>query len=86
MPRLGGPHTHGRLDAEVEGVTRVLQSFKVLTGGRLREFSHAGHWHGGEFEAAVREAVRVGKIRRLGPDLYEINEPGRRGVQSGAAP
>ena len=73
MPRLGGPHPHDRLDAEVEQVTRVLEGFKVLTRGRLREFSHAGHWHGGEFD--IRTGYHAGtKKLALDPIETEIRD------------
>jgi hypothetical protein len=58
----------------MEELTRVLGSFGVLTGGWLKELSHARHWDAPIFEAVLNDAIRRGRIRRLGKDLYELGE------------
>jgi len=75
MPRLGGTRAHSRYEAEMDELTRVLRSYGVLTGHWLRELSGARHWDGPIFEAVLCDAIRRGRIRKLGEDLYELDEP-----------
>jgi hypothetical protein len=58
----------------MKDLTRVLRSYGVLTGERLREFSGGRHWEGPIFESVLCEAIRRGRIRKLGEDLYELDE------------
>ena len=75
MPTFGGTHAHDRFEAEVESLARALRGYGVLTDERLKELSGARHWSEPIFEAALCEAVRRGRIRRLGDCLYELDEP-----------
>jgi hypothetical protein len=72
VPRLGGTHAHSRHEAEIAELTRVLRSYGVLTRDYLEELSGARHWDGAEFECALNDGVRAGRIKRLSPELYEV--------------
>ena len=74
MPNFGGTRAHSRFEAELAELTKVLRSFGVLTHDNLRELSGARHWCGPRFETVLQEAVCDGRVRRLGRDLYELNE------------
>jgi hypothetical protein len=71
VPRLGGPHAHGRHEAEIAELARVLQSYGVLTRDYLEELSGARHWSDATFDAVLNDGVRAGRIKRLGGDPYE---------------
>lgn len=77
MQELGGTHAHNRLEAELEELTKVLRGFGVLTHDRLKELSGARRWSGPHFERVLQEGIRDGRIRRLGDDLYELDESSR---------
>ena len=74
MQRFRGAQAHNRTEAEMKELTRVLRSFGVLTGDWLKELSGARHWDAPIFEAVLNDAVRRGLIRRLGKDLYELDD------------
>ena len=76
MQEIGGTHAHDRYEAEVQHLVRTLRSYGVLTTERLCEASGARNWHGGTFEGALSAAVRSGRFRRLGDDLYELPDEG----------
>ena len=72
MPKLGGMKAHSRSEAEITELTRVLRSYGVLTGYWLKELSGAQHWEAPIFESVLCDAIRTGRIRKLGDDLYEL--------------
>ena len=74
MVTTGRTHPHSRFEAEVECLERVLRGYGVLTHDRLRDLSGACHWSEPVYEAVLREAVRRRVIRRLGDELYELDE------------
>jgi hypothetical protein len=74
MQGLGGNCAHSRMEAELEELTRVLRGFGVLTHDNLKELSGARNWSGPHFESVLCEGVRHGRIRRLGAELYELDE------------
>ena len=74
MPGSAGTYAHTRSEAAVETLARVLGSYGVLTGEWLRELSGARFWRGPSFDAVLEEALRAGRIRRLGDGLYELDE------------
>jgi hypothetical protein len=45
----------------------------VLTRDNLAELSGARHWSGARFDAALTDAVRAGRIKRLSSELYEAS-------------
>jgi hypothetical protein len=69
---------HSREEAEVEEIVRALRGYRVLTRKRLAEVCGAAHWSDSGFRRALAQAVSTGRVRRLGDDLYEINEPSLR--------
>lgn len=74
MQALGGTHAHSRMEAELEELTKVLRGFGVLTYDNLKELSGARRWCGPHFERVLQEGIRDGRIRRLGAELYELDE------------
>lgn len=74
MQPLGGTHAHSRMEAELEELTKVLRGFGVLTYDHLKELSGARSWCGPRFDRVLRAGVRDGRIRRLGDQLYELDE------------
>lgn len=73
-PDAPSPWPHSREEAEVEAVVSALRGYGVLTRARLAEVSGAAHWSDSGFRRALARAVSSGRIRRLGDNLYEINE------------
>ncbi|HKN93575.1 MAG TPA: hypothetical protein VJU60_04510 [Thermoleophilaceae bacterium] len=72
MQALGGTRAHSRMEAELEELTRVLRSFGVLTYANLKELSGARRWTGPHFDYVLHVAIREGRIRKLGDELYEL--------------
>jgi hypothetical protein len=72
------PWPHSREEAEVEDIVHALRTYRVLTRKRLAESCGAAHWSDSGFRRALAQAVSTGRVRRLGDDLYEINEPSLR--------
>jgi hypothetical protein len=49
---------------------RLLETYGVLTGARLRELAAADGWHV-PYELTLKRALAAGRVRRLAADLYE---------------
>lgn len=72
------PIRHSRLDAEVDEIVHVLRSYGVLTGPTLAALIGARHWNGeSPFGLALKRGIALGRVRRLGDDLYELTEAER---------
>jgi hypothetical protein len=69
------PQLHTRREAQTEDIVRALRRYGVLTRARLLDVCGAAHWSDTGAEQALAHAVRSGRIRRLGDDLYEIADP-----------
>jgi hypothetical protein len=65
------------LDADVDHICRTLSGYGVLSHDALCRQSGGDHWTGGRFDAALRKAVREGRIVHLGEGLYELGEDER---------
>jgi hypothetical protein len=66
------PLPQNRHAAEIERIVRLLDSYGVLTKERLLDFCAADRWPSTEsFDAALNRAVRSGRVRKLGDELYE---------------
>ena len=74
VPRLAGAHAHNRFEAELDELTNVLRGYGVLTYDNLKVLSRSDHWCGPTFDAVLHEAVAAGRIRKLGAELYELDE------------
>ena len=74
----GGPpssdHARARRDAEVEDIVRVLRRYGALRRARLVELCGAALWSDHGFRDALAHAVAMGRVRRLGDDMYELTE------------
>ncbi|HET7566848.1 MAG TPA: MFS transporter [Gaiellaceae bacterium] len=64
------------LDEEVERIGRALDEGGPLTRAELELAVGARRWGPGRFRRALDEAVRSGRIRRVGRGRYEAPEPG----------
>ncbi|MFL5825527.1 MAG: hypothetical protein ACJ76V_03290 [Thermoleophilaceae bacterium] len=66
------PLPGNRHAAEIDRIVHLLDSYGVLTKERLLELCGADRWPSTEsFDAALSRAVRSGRVRRLGAELYE---------------
>jgi hypothetical protein len=69
--------TPALLDADVDHICRTLSGYGVLSRDALCRQSGGDHWTAGRFDAALRKAVRNGRIVRLGEGLYELSDDER---------
>jgi len=76
---MGGGEQHPDvvLDADVNHICRTLASYGVLSHAALCRRAGGDHWTAGRFDAALRKAVRAGRVVPLGDDLYELAESER---------
>lgn len=72
MQEMGGPHPASHYEAEIAHIVRTLRSYGVLTATRLCELAGGERWTGHTFHAALTAAVRSGRVKRLGDELYEL--------------
>jgi hypothetical protein len=65
------------LSADVEHICRTLAGYGVLSHGALCREAGGDHWTAGRFDAALRHAIRQGRVTDLGQGLYELSESER---------
>jgi len=65
------------LDADIEHICRTLAGYGVLSHDTLCREAGGDHWNPGRFDAALRQAVRQGRVTDLGGELYELSESER---------
>jgi MFS family permease len=73
MP-VSAPYPAVSLDREVEIIDRALHDRGAANGRELRRRVGARYWGPGRFHAALREAVREGRVRRLRGGEYAPTE------------
>jgi MFS family permease len=74
------------LDNEIEIVARALEEHGELGREELARRIGARYWGPGRFRAALREAVREGRVRRVSPSRYALAEAGADGSPGEAQP
>lgn len=74
----GSPHAWHH-DAVVlagaQHLTRIVTPYRVLTRDDLAALAGVEEWRDADFEAALKRAVDLGLLRRLGDDMYEVPGP-----------
>ena len=65
------------LKADVDHICRTLRGYGVLSHNVLCREAGGDHWSYGRFQAALRQAVRDGRVTDLGAGLYELSESER---------
>jgi MFS family permease len=58
------------LDREIEAIARLLEQLGPTDRRLLEQQLAAGRWGPGRYRAALREALREGRARRVSPDVY----------------
>ena len=58
-------HHQAFLAAEIRQLVLVARTFGPLQRTALARLAHAERWHDGCFDAAVQEAIRLGRLRQL---------------------
>ena len=58
------------LDREIEAIARLLEQLGPTDRRLLEQQLAAGGWGPGRYRAALREALREGRARRVSPDVY----------------
>jgi MFS family permease len=74
------------LDNEIEIVARALEEHGELGREELARRIGARYWGPGRFRAALREAVREGRVRRVSRSRYALAEAGADGSPGEAQP
>ena len=74
------------LDTEIEIIARALEEHGELGREELARRIGARYWGPGRFRAALREALREGRIRRVSRSRYALAEGGAEGTRGTAQP
>ncbi len=74
----GSPHAWHHdavIRAGAQRLARTVTPFRVLTRDDLAALADVKEWRDADFEAALKRAVDLGLLRRLGDDMYEVPGP-----------
>ncbi len=83
-PTMAGPphawHYDAVVRAAAQRLARTVTPYRVLTRDDLASLADVEEWRDADFETALKRAVDLGLLRRLGDDMYEI--PGHAATSS----
>ncbi len=74
----GSPHAWHHdavVRAGAQRLARTVTPYRVLTRDDLAALADVEEWRDADFETALKRAVDLGLLRRLGDDMYEVPGP-----------